>query len=58
MLKLSENNAEKLFYSVSPQPPRSFRATFLDSPSSLPCSLEHASVELEPWLFNLVVFLS
>ena len=58
MLKLSENNAGKLFYSVSLQPQRGFRATFLDSPSLLPCSLEQASVELEPWLFNLVVFLS
>ena len=58
MLELSENNAEKLFYSVSPQPPRGFRPTFLDSPSSLPWSLEQASVELKPWLFNLVVFLS
>ena len=58
MLKLSKNNAKKLYYSVSHQPPRGCRATFLDSPSSLHWSLEQASVELEPLLFNLVVFLS
>ena len=37
-----ENNAYRLHITVSPQPPRGFRATFLDSPSLLSWSLEQA----------------
>ena len=36
------NNAYRLHITVSPQPPRGFRATFLDSPFLLSWSLEQA----------------
>ena len=39
---IPEWSIEKLHITVSPQPPRGFRATFLDSPSLLSWSLEQA----------------
>ena len=58
MLKLSKNNADKLYYSVSPQPHAVSAQLFSILLPRYIGAWSLASVELEPLLFNLVVFLS
>ena len=48
LASMNPPNAYRLHYSVSPQPQRGFRATFLDPLASLTWSLEQTNMKQEP----------